>query len=127
MAATTAVVPEPQKKSATSSFLVQNNSGTQLLKTLDDGGIEAGGSTATQFKIYNTDGLAIARDGSLNANIRIREFGAGGGPVFQMNGNSTPTFKMLDSSNFGCIQSHSTWTGIGKFSVENASACLQAD
>ena len=44
-----------------------------------------------------------------------------------MNGNSTPTFKMLDSSNFSCISSWSDWTGIGKSTVENSSACLQAD
>ena len=97
-----------------------------LFKIFDDGEIQAGTSGATQFKIYNTNGLAFARDGSLNANIRIREFGTGG-PTFQMNGNSTPTFKMLDSSNFSCISSWSDWTGIGKSTVENSSACLQAD
>jgi hypothetical protein len=112
--------------SATSSLLVQNSSGTQLLKTFDDGEIQAGSSGATQFKIYNTNGLAIARDGSFNSNIRIREFGTGG-PTFQMNGNSTPTFKMLDGSNFSCISSHANWTGVGKGTVENTSAALQTD
>jgi len=112
--------------SATQSLLVQNSGSTQLFKILDDGGIEAGSAGATQFKIYNTNGLAIARDGSFNANIRIREF-SGSGPTFQINGNSTPTFKMIDGSNFGCIQSWAEWTGTGKSTVENASASLQTD
>ena len=113
--------------SATNAIFVQNSGATQLFKVLDDGTIEAGGATATQFKVMNQSGLAISRDGSFDANIRIREFGAGSGPVFKMNGNSTPTFKMLDSSNFNCITSWSDWTGIGRFTVENTSACLQAD
>lgn len=112
--------------SATSSLLVQNSGGTQLFKAFDDGVIEAGGATANQFKVMNTEGLAISRDASLDANIRIREF-SGSGPVFKMNGNSTPTFKMIDSSNFQCILSHANWTGIGKGTTENTSAALQTD
>jgi hypothetical protein len=112
--------------SATSSVLVQNSGGTQLFKAFDDGVIEAGGATANQFKVMNTEGLAISRDGSLDANIRIREF-SGSGPVFKMNGNSTPTFKMVDSSNFNCIVTHANWTGIAKGTVENTSAALQTD
>jgi len=112
--------------SATTSLLVQNNSSTQLLKITDDGVIEAGSATATQFKVMNTEGLAISRDGSLDANIRIREF-SGSGPVIKLNGNSTPTFKFIDSSNFQCILSHATWTGIGKGVTENTSAALQVE
>jgi hypothetical protein len=112
--------------SATNAVFVQNSGSTQLLKITDDGVIEAGSSTATQFKVMNQNGLAISRDGSFNANIRIREF-SGSGPTFQINGNSTPTFKMIDGSNFGCIQSHANWTGVGKSTVENTSAALQAD
>jgi len=112
--------------SATTSLLVQNSGGTQLFKAFDDGVIEAGGATANQFKVMNTEGLAISRDGSLDANIRIREF-SGSGPVIKLNGNSTPTFKFIDSSNFQCILSHATWTGIGKGVVENTSAALQVE
>jgi hypothetical protein len=112
--------------SATTSLLVQNSSSTQLLKVTDDGVIEAGSATATQFKVMNTEGLAISRDASLDANIRIREF-TGGGPVIKLNGNSTPTFKFIDSSNFQCILSHATWTGIGKGVTENTSAALQVE
>jgi hypothetical protein len=112
--------------SATTTLLAQNSAGTQLLKVFDDGEVQAGGSTSTQFKVMNTAGLSVSRDASLNANIRIREFGTSG-PTFQMNGNSGPVFRMLDSSNFSCILSHSTWTGIGKGVVENISAALQVD
>jgi hypothetical protein len=112
--------------SATTTLLAQNSAGTQLLKVFDDGEVQAGGSTSTQFKVMNTLGLSVSRDASLNANIRIREF-AGSGPTFQMNGNSGPVFRMLDSSNFSCILSHSTWTGIGKGVVENTTAALQVD
>lgn len=112
--------------SATTNLLLQNSSSTQLFKAFDDGVIEAGGATANQFKVMNTEGLAISRDGSLDANIRIREF-SGSGPVFKMNGNSTPTFKMVDSSNFNCIVTHANWTGIAKGTVENTSAALQTD
>ena len=112
--------------SATTTLLAQNSAGTQLLKVFDDGEVQAGGSTSTQFKVMNTAGLSISRDASLNANIRIREFGTSG-PYFQMNGNSGPVFKMYDNSNFACILSHSTWTGIGKGVVENTTAALQVD
>jgi hypothetical protein len=112
--------------SATTSLLVQNSSSTQLLKVTDDGVIEAGSSTSTQFKILNRNGLAIARDTNLDACIRINEFG-GGGPVLKINGNAGPTFKLINGSNYNCIQSGPDWTGIGQFTVENASAVLQAD
>jgi hypothetical protein len=112
--------------SATTNILSQNSSNTQLFKVLDDGTIEAGGATATQFKVMNTSGLSIARDGSFDANIRIREFGTGG-PVFKMNGNSTPNFKFLDGSNFQCIASDANWTGTGYLTAKNTSAALQTD
>jgi hypothetical protein len=113
--------------SATTTLLAQNSAGTQLLKVFDDGEVQAGGSTSTQFKVMNTAGLSISRDASLNANIRIREFGTSG-PYFQMNGNSGPVFKMYDNSNFACILSHANWTGIGKNTgTENTSAALQID
>jgi hypothetical protein len=112
--------------SATTSLLVQNSSSTQLLKVTDDGVIEAGSSTSTQFKILNRNGLAIARDTNLDACIRINEFG-GLGPVLKINGNAGPTFKLINGSNYNCIQSGPDWTGIGQFTVENASAVLQAD
>jgi hypothetical protein len=112
--------------SATTSLLVQNSSSTQLLKVTDDGVIEAGSSTSTQFKILNRNGLAIARDTNLDACIRINEFG-GLGPVLKINGNAGPTFKLINGSNYNCIQSGPDWTGIGQFTVENVSAVLQAD
>jgi len=113
--------------SATTSLLVQNSGGTQLLKITDDGVVEGGSATATQFKILNKNGLAISRDANLDANIRILEFG-GVGPVIKITGNSVPTFKFLDGSNYFCIQTSPDWTGIGQFTtVANSSALLQAD
>ena len=112
--------------SATTSFLVQNSGGTQLLKTLDDGTVEAGGATSTQFKVMNTAGLSVSRDASLDANIRIREFGTAG-PSIKMNGNSGPNFKFLDNSNFQCLATEAQWTGIGYLTSKNSSAILQAD
>lgn len=112
--------------SATNAIFAQNSGATQLFKVIDDGSIEAGGATATQFKVMNTNGLSVSRDGSLDANIRIREFGTGG-PVFKMNGNSTPTFKLIDGSNFQCLASDANWTGTGYITSKNSSAALQTD
>jgi hypothetical protein len=47
--------------------------------------------------------------------------------VLKINGNAGPTFKLINGSNYNCIQSGPDWTGIGQFTVENVSAVLQAD
>jgi hypothetical protein len=112
--------------SATNAIFAQNSGSTQLFKVIDDGTIEAGGATATQFKVMNTSGLSVSRDASLDANIRIREFGTGG-PVLKINGNGTPNFKFYDGSNFQCLLTDANWTGTGYLTTKNSSAALQTD
>jgi hypothetical protein len=104
--------------------------------------ISGSGNTSSSFALtaYNSSGnvlmglrndragLFIARDASLDANIRIYEFGGSAGPAIKLSGNNAFTFRVIDGSSFSCIASRNEWTGIGRLTTtENVTAALQID